>query len=60
VVWNFDPKTYRFSTESMDQLLDIAKDQGLSVEWVIDTHPHADHVMASAHPPGSPPPGIRN
>ena len=35
VVWNFDPKDYRFSTESMDQ--------------VLDTHPHADHVMASAH-----------
>lgn len=49
VVWNFDPKNYRFSTESMDQVLGIVKEAGLTVEWVLDTHPHADHVMASAH-----------
>ncbi|WP_272003330.1 MBL fold metallo-hydrolase [Roseovarius sp. ZX-A-9] len=49
VVWNFNPKNYRFSTDSMDQVLDIVKEEGLSVEWVLDTHPHADHVMASAH-----------
>lgn len=49
VVWNFNPKNYRFSTESMDQVLDLVKENGLTVEWVLDTHPHADHVMASAH-----------
>ena len=49
VVWNFDPKNYRFSTESMDQVLDIVRDNHLTVQWVLDTHPHADHVMASAH-----------
>ena len=49
VVWNFDHKNYRLSTESMDQVLDIVRDEGLSVVWVLDTHPHADHVMASAH-----------
>lgn len=49
VVWNFDPKNYRFSTESMDQVLDLVRNEGLTVEWVLDTHPHADHVMASAH-----------
>lgn len=48
VVWNFDPKNYRFSTESMDQVLAIVEQEGLSIEWVLDTHPHADHVMASA------------
>lgn len=49
VVWNFDHKHYRFSTESMDQVLGLVRENGLSVEWVLDTHPHADHVMASAH-----------
>ncbi|RYH00993.1 MBL fold metallo-hydrolase [Salipiger sp. IMCC34102] len=48
VVWNFDPKNYRFSAESMDQVLDLVRTEGLSVQWVLDTHPHADHVMASA------------
>ena len=49
VVWNFDPKNYRFSQESMDQVLDLVAENGLTVDWVLDTHPHADHVMASAH-----------
>ncbi|WP_405401742.1 MBL fold metallo-hydrolase [Paracoccus sp. Ld10] len=48
VVWNLDPKHYRFSTDSMDRVLALVAEQGLSVAWVLDTHPHADHVMASA------------
>ncbi|MFW8637454.1 MBL fold metallo-hydrolase [Cribrihabitans pelagius] len=48
VVWNFNPKNYRFSTESMDQVLHLVQANDLTVEWVLDTHPHADHVMASA------------
>jgi glyoxylase-like metal-dependent hydrolase (beta-lactamase superfamily II) len=48
VVWNFDPKHYRTSTESMDQILGLVRENGLTVEWVLDTHPHADHLMASA------------
>lgn len=48
VVWNLDPKNYRFSTQSMDQVLDLVRRNGLTVKWILDTHPHADHVMASA------------
>ena len=48
VVWNFDPKSYRTGTASMDQVLDLVAEHGLTVEWVLDTHPHADHLMASA------------
>lgn len=49
VVWNLDPKNYRLSTGSMDQVMDLVRDNGLTVEWILDTHPHADHLMASAH-----------
>ncbi|ESR24900.1 MBL fold metallo-hydrolase [Lutibaculum baratangense] len=49
VVWNFDPKHYRTDLGSMNQILDLVKENGLTVEWVLDTHPHADHWMASAH-----------
>ncbi|WPY96978.1 MBL fold metallo-hydrolase (plasmid) [Limimaricola variabilis] len=49
VVWNFDHRNGKFSTESMDQVLDLVRDNDLKVQWVLDTHPHADHVMASAH-----------
>ena len=48
VVWNFDTKNYRFSSESLEQVLDLVRENDLSVQWVLDTHPHADHVMASA------------
>lgn len=48
-VWNFDPKHARTSTTSADEILAYVKAQGLSVEWVLDTHPHADHFMAGAY-----------
>ncbi len=48
VVWNFDPRNYKTGTGSMEQVLDLVKKEGLTVEWVLDTHPHADHWMASA------------
>ena len=48
VVWNFDPSNYRTDTGSMEQVLGIVAEQRLTVEWVLDTHPHADHLMASA------------
>ncbi len=49
VVWNFNPKSYATATDSMDQVLDLVAREELTVEWVLDTHPHADHWMASAH-----------
>ncbi|GGA20149.1 MBL fold metallo-hydrolase [Neptunicoccus cionae] len=48
VVQDFDPKSFKLSTKAMDHLLDFVNEQGLTVDRVLDTHPHADHVMASA------------
>ena len=48
VVWDFDPKSFRTSTQSMDRVLDLVEREQLIVEHVLDTHPHADHLMASA------------
>jgi glyoxylase-like metal-dependent hydrolase (beta-lactamase superfamily II) len=48
VVLNFDPASYAIDTRSMEQVLDLVEEHGLSVEWVFDTHPHADHLMASS------------
>ena len=48
-VWNFDPKNARTSMKSADEILAYVKEQGLSVDWVLDTHPHADHFMAGAY-----------
>ncbi|MCQ0092337.1 MBL fold metallo-hydrolase [Roseovarius sp. M141] len=48
VVWNFDPKSFGTDTRSMDQVLKLAEENGLSIAMILDTHPHADHLMASA------------
>lgn len=48
VVLNFDPASAETSTASAEAVLDLAAREELDVVWVLDTHPHADHMMASA------------
>jgi glyoxylase-like metal-dependent hydrolase (beta-lactamase superfamily II) len=48
VVLNFDPASARTSTKAADEVLELVASEGLEVVWVLDTHPHADHMMASA------------
>lgn len=47
VVRDFDPEAGRVREDNARRVLDFVRAQGLSVEWVFDTHPHADHLMAS-------------
>jgi glyoxylase-like metal-dependent hydrolase (beta-lactamase superfamily II) len=47
-VLDFDRASGRFTTENADAILDHVSTHGLSVEWILDTHPHADH-MSAAH-----------
>src|SRR4051812_48998451 len=45
-VLDYDEKSARVSTESADAMLtDIAK-RKLTIDWILDTHPHADHFSA--------------
>ena len=46
-VLNFDPKSARTSTESAEHMLSLVEKNGLDLERILDTHPHADHMMAS-------------
>ncbi len=48
VVQDFDPANARSSYDSAREILDHVRDNDLTVEWILDTHPHADHLMASA------------
>jgi len=48
VVLNFDPKAARTSTTHAQWALDFIAREGLDLEWILDTHPHADHFMAGA------------
>ena len=46
---DFDPKHARTATRSADEILKFVRERGLTVEWILDTHPHADHFMATAY-----------
>lgn len=48
VVLNFDPRSARSSTESAQKVLDLVREQGLDLVQILDTHPHADHMIAAA------------
>ncbi len=46
-VWNFDPASGQVWTDSAEEILDYVKAEGINVDWVLDTHPHADHFSAA-------------
>jgi len=48
-VLDYDPKSGRTSTRSADAILAAAASQGLKIEWVLETHAHADHLSAGAY-----------
>ena len=48
-VLDFDPKSGRTSTESADRLIARVHELGASVQWIFETHVHADHVSAAAY-----------
>ena len=48
-VLDFDPKSGRLSTASADAVLAAARDQGLTIAWILETHAHADHLSAADH-----------
>ena len=48
-VLGFDPASGRTDTVSADALIDCVRAGGLEVEWILDTHVHADHLSAAAY-----------
>lgn len=48
-VLDYDQASGRTSTASADQLIAYVKEHALSVEWIIDTHIHADHLTAAPY-----------
>jgi len=45
-VLDFDPKAGRTSTTSAQKILDFVRDRSLQVQWILETHAHADHLSA--------------
>ena len=48
-VLDFDPKAARTATRSADRLLAAARTDSLAIEWILETHAHADHLSAAAY-----------
>lgn len=46
-VLNFDYPSGRTSTKLAQQQLDFVAEQGLTIEWILETHAHADHLSAA-------------
>jgi len=46
-VLDFDPKSGATATQSADALLEHIAREGYTLEWILDTHPHADHFSAA-------------
>lgn len=47
-VLDYDPAAARTSTASADAVLAFVRAHRLSVEWILETHAHADHLSAGA------------
>ncbi len=48
-VLDFDPAAGRTSMESADQIIAHVRDNNLKVEWIVETHVHADHLSAAPY-----------
>ncbi len=48
-VLDFDPKSGRTRTESADRLLARVDELGGSIQWLLETHIHADHLSAAPY-----------
>ncbi|MGR1219464.1 MBL fold metallo-hydrolase [Metapseudomonas otitidis] len=48
-VLDYDPAAGRTRTASADRLITYVREQGLTLEWILETHVHADHLSAAPY-----------
>ena len=48
-VLDYDPKAGRTHTESADKLIAFVHEHTLTVQWLLETHAHADHLSAAPY-----------
>ncbi len=46
-VLDFDPRSARTSVESAERIVEYVQQQKLTVQWILETHAHADHLSAA-------------
>jgi glyoxylase-like metal-dependent hydrolase (beta-lactamase superfamily II) len=48
-VLNYDPKSGRASTRSADEVIGFIQNEQLQLDWILETHAHADHLTAAPY-----------
>ena len=48
-VLDFDPKSGTLTSASSDRIIDYVRQQGWQVQWIVETHAHADHLSGAQH-----------
>ncbi len=48
-VLDYDPKSGRTRTSSADKVIDYVQAHKLQVQWILETHAHADHLTAAPY-----------
>ena len=48
-VLDYDPKSGHTSTHSADRVVKFVRENQLTVEWILETHAHADHLTAAPY-----------
>lgn len=48
-VLNFDPKSGRTTTDAADRVIEFVRDSGCAIDWILETHAHADHLTAAPY-----------
>jgi len=48
-VLDYDPKSGRTHTDSADKIIAFVRDKKLAVDWILETHAHADHLTAAPY-----------
>lgn len=46
-VWVYNPVSGKADNAAMDAVLDAARQKGFKIDWVLETHAHADHLTAA-------------
>jgi glyoxylase-like metal-dependent hydrolase (beta-lactamase superfamily II) len=46
-VLDYDPRSARVSTTSATRVADYIRGHGLELQWILETHAHADHLSAA-------------
>ncbi len=46
---DYDPKSGRTDTASADAVIGFVQENGLEVDWILETHVHADHLTAAPY-----------